>query len=34
VDDEGRVIGAVTADAVIDVLAPAGWRDLAPRLFS
>ena len=34
VDGEERLVGAVTADAVIAVLAPPAWRNLAPRVFS
>ncbi|MSW71444.1 MAG: CBS domain-containing protein [Actinobacteria bacterium] len=31
VDDEGRLIGAVTVDDLLDHMLPEGWRDRAPR---
>jgi magnesium transporter len=31
---DGRLLGAITADAVIDTLAPPAWRRVAPRVFT
>ena len=34
VDRDGRLIGAITVDAAMAALAPAGWREEAPKVFS
>jgi CBS domain-containing protein len=34
VNEEGKLIGALTIDAAVSVVAPRAWRDLAPRIFS
>lgn len=34
VSRDGRLLGAVTADAAVAQLAPRAWRDQAPRVFS
>jgi magnesium transporter len=34
VANDGRLLGAITVDAAVAVLAPARWRDVAPRVFS
>jgi Mg/Co/Ni transporter MgtE len=31
---DGRLLGAITADAAMAQIAPASWRDQAPRVFS
>ena len=31
---DGRLLGAVTVDAAIAQIAPAGWRSQAPKVFS
>lgn len=34
VDNEGKLLGALTIDAAVSTVAPAAWRDIAPRVFS
>jgi Mg/Co/Ni transporter MgtE len=34
VGDKGELLGALTIDAAVSVVAPRSWRDLAPRIFS
>jgi Mg/Co/Ni transporter MgtE len=34
VSRDGRLLGAITVDAAMAHIAPAAWRDLAPRVFS
>lgn len=34
VADDGQLLGAITVDAAMARLAPAGWRDQAPKVFS
>ena len=31
---DGRLLGAITVDAAMAQIAPASWRDQAPRVFS
>jgi Mg/Co/Ni transporter MgtE len=31
---DGRLLGAITIDAAMAEIAPAAWRDQAPRVFS
>src|SRR5258708_13886396 len=34
VDGEGRLLGALTVDAAVGLIAPRSWRTQAPRVFS
>ena len=34
VGDEGQLIGALTVDAATAQVAPAGWREQMPKVFS
>jgi CBS domain-containing protein len=34
ISSEGRLLGAITADAAVAQIAPASWRDQSPRVFS
>ena len=34
IDEKGKLLGALTIDAAVSTVAPRGWRDQAPRVFS